>query len=124
MSGDGTHKLRAIFLAALMFFWLFAGTVAFAGGAVAGDPDEVAEIEVDTAEDLIAAAAGNEVDGEVVEEDGTITVTEDIEVTDADDGDPNVQILVDGVTLTGTTDDVEISGLDEFQYLTKHHQLA
>jgi len=87
------------------------GAAGFAGTAVA-DGSEVGEIEVDTAENLIAAAAGDEVDGEVVEEDGTITVTEDIEVTDADDGDPNVQILVDGVTLTGETDDVEISGLD------------
>ena len=28
-------KLRAVFLAALMFLWVFAGTVAFAGGAAA-----------------------------------------------------------------------------------------
>ena len=33
MTRNNNNKLRAVFLAALMFLWLFAGTVAFAGGA-------------------------------------------------------------------------------------------
>ena len=37
MTRDNSNKLRAVFLAALMFLWLFAGTVAFAGGAAAQD---------------------------------------------------------------------------------------
>ena len=36
---DTNTKLRAVFLAAIMFMWLFAGTVAFAGSAVA-QPDD------------------------------------------------------------------------------------
>jgi len=39
MSGNGSEKLRAIFLVSLMFFWLFAGTMAFAGAATAQEPD-------------------------------------------------------------------------------------
>ncbi|WP_299235674.1 BGTF surface domain-containing protein [Natronomonas sp.] len=37
MTRDNNNKLRAVFLAALMFLWLFAGTVAFAGSAAAQD---------------------------------------------------------------------------------------
>jgi len=35
MTEDTNNKLRAVFLAALMVLWVFAGTVAFAGGAAA-----------------------------------------------------------------------------------------
>ena len=35
MNNENTHKLRAVFLAAMMFLWLFAGTVALAGSATA-----------------------------------------------------------------------------------------
>ena len=44
MTHDRNNKLRAVFLAAIMFMWLFAGTVAFAGSAGAqfnaDDPDQ------------------------------------------------------------------------------------
>jgi surface glycoprotein (TIGR04207 family)/PGF-CTERM protein len=42
MTDDNSNKLRAVFLAALMVLWVFAGTVAFAGSAAAvsdGDLD-------------------------------------------------------------------------------------
>ena len=47
---DG-DKLRAIFLASLMFFWLFAGTVAFAGSSAAQPELVDAPDEIDVAPD-------------------------------------------------------------------------
>ena len=49
-SSNGSEKLRAVLLASLMFLWLFAGTVGFAGSAVA---QTSANVTVDTAESSV-----------------------------------------------------------------------
>jgi len=43
---DDNNKLRAVFLAALMVLWVFAGTVAFAGGAAALDSGSIDNTDV------------------------------------------------------------------------------
>jgi PGF-CTERM protein/surface glycoprotein (TIGR04207 family) len=45
------NTLRAVFLAALMFLWLFAGTVAFAGGAAAQSADSLTVDSADLSPD-------------------------------------------------------------------------
>ncbi|MEF8913828.1 surface glycoprotein, partial [Natronomonas sp.] len=45
MTDNNSNKLRAVFLAALMVLWVFAGTMAFAGSAAAQDTN--AEIAID-----------------------------------------------------------------------------
>ena len=44
---DNNNTLRAVFLAALMVLWVFAGTVAFAGGAAAVSEGEIENTDVD-----------------------------------------------------------------------------
>ena len=68
------------------------------------ETDGVDEIQVSDSDALRDAAAGEEVDGEVVNEGGTIVVTEDIDL-----GDSNVRVTVDGVTLKSDEETREIS---------------
>jgi len=65
--------------------------------------EEESEIEVSTADELRAAAAGEEVNGETIAEDGTILITDDIDLDDS-----NVRVKVDGVTLTSDGDTREV----------------
>ena len=93
MSGDGNHKLRAIFLAALMFFWLFAGTMAFAGGAVAQEPgegeavlfdgeDHIETFDGDTPIQGAIGAVGDETDPRIEVGPGTYEESVKIDVDD------------------------------------------
>lgn len=61
---------------------------------------EAAEIEVDNADDLRAAVAGEEVDNSIIESGGTIVVTDDIILDDS-----GVQVTVPGVTIESDTAD-------------------
>ena len=47
MTDDNNNTLRAVFLAALMVLWVFAGTVAFAGGAAAVSEGDITNTDVD-----------------------------------------------------------------------------
>ena len=47
MTDDNNNTLRAVFLAALMVLWVFAGTVAFAGGAAAVSNGDLENTQVD-----------------------------------------------------------------------------
>ena len=46
MTDDNNNTLRAVFLAALMVLWVFAGTVAFAGGAAAVSDGDLEDTRV------------------------------------------------------------------------------
>ena len=133
MSGDGTHKLRAVFLAALMFFWLFAGTMAFAGGAVAQEPGEGeavlfdGEVHIETfdgdtpIQDAIGAV-GDETDPRIEVGPGTydrVTITKDdltLEGPNAgidgdDDSRGDEATITDGVFFD-EQDDVTVDGFE------------
>jgi surface glycoprotein (TIGR04207 family)/PGF-CTERM protein len=55
MTDNNNSKLRAVFLAALMVLWVFAGTMAFAGSAAAVDNAEVTISNVQPAPDTPGA---------------------------------------------------------------------
>jgi PGF-CTERM protein/surface glycoprotein (TIGR04207 family) len=56
MTDDNSNPLRAVFLAALMVLWVFAGTVAFAGGAAAVSDGNLEDTSVDAIGDNDAGA--------------------------------------------------------------------
>jgi surface glycoprotein (TIGR04207 family)/PGF-CTERM protein len=56
MTDDKSNQLRAVFFAALMVLWVFAGTVAFAGGAAAVSDGDLEETSVDSIGDNSAGA--------------------------------------------------------------------
>ncbi|WP_336134015.1 BGTF surface domain-containing protein [Natronomonas amylolytica] len=74
---DNNSKLRAVFLAALMVLWVFAGTMAFAGSAAAADgntsataldpspngPGETATYTVNVTLDSVESSSHGQVDG-------------------------------------------------------------
>ena len=102
MTRDNNNKLRAVFLAALMFLWLFAGTVAFAGGAAAQPTEQVEAQDLDGTEFFqgqeIDVNFTNVDDGDIdPEENDTIQIRE---VTDRTDGEPSSSTVSTGVTRT------------------------
>ncbi|MES3517903.1 MAG: pectinesterase family protein, partial [Natronomonas sp.] len=83
MSGTETRtKLRAVFLASLMFLWLFAGTMGFAGSAVAEETiivDDDGSEDHETIQDAVDAAD----EGDTIEvEEGTYEESVTIETDD------------------------------------------
>ena len=56
MTDDNNNTLRAVFLAALMVLWVFAGTVAFAGSAAAVSDGDLEDTSVDNIGDNSANA--------------------------------------------------------------------
>jgi surface glycoprotein (TIGR04207 family)/PGF-CTERM protein len=56
MTDDKSNQLRAVFFAALMVLWVFAGTVAFAGGAAAVSDGDLENTSVDSIGDNSAGA--------------------------------------------------------------------
>ncbi|KAA9398135.1 PGF-CTERM sorting domain-containing protein [Haloarcula sp. CBA1130] len=96
---DTNEKIRSLFLTALMVFSVFAGTIAFSGGAAAAANVEIqqaTEYNSDSG-DIIEVVTNNSIN-----DPNTLTVA-----NDTNDGD--VQVVVDGVTnpgdvvTTGTT---------------------
>ena len=95
MTRNNTNgKLRAVFLAALMFLWVFAGTVAFAGGAAAAVG--AGNVEYQDANGATEAFAFQGQDRYVVLDDA-----------DFDDGDSvSIAIADDFETSSGSSDQI------------------
>jgi surface glycoprotein (TIGR04207 family) len=81
-------KLRAVFLAALMFLWVFAGTMAFAGGAAAQSIDNRSDVTVAPGGQVTITAEldgeGNDLTayGETIEDGAPLTVVDGSSQTD------------------------------------------
>ncbi len=116
MTRNNNTKLRAVFLAALMFLWLFAGTVAFAGGAAAADAT-INDASVDATEYF----QGQEVNITVSGTPGTGDTVQIREVTDRTDG--NATTSTTQISEDVDNDDnvtVDTSNLDEGQYVLRY----
>ena len=93
---DDNNKLRAVFLAALMVLWVFAGTVAFAGGAAALTNGSI--------EDGSVAVTANDGTGESGEYNTSFTVQPDDPGNDSVGGVSIVVAEASGDTNGGSVD--------------------
>jgi PGF-pre-PGF domain-containing protein/surface glycoprotein (TIGR04207 family)/PGF-CTERM protein len=112
MSGTGSKKLRAILLASLMVLWVLAGTVAFAGGAAAGNLSDTSITVANTspgATTAMTAAAGVDAD-----QDSTslqkVRIDTDSSTDFSNVGDEDVTIYVNGEEAGGTGASVSNDG--------------
>jgi len=89
MTGN-SHKIRSLILTALMVFSVFAGTIAFSGGAAAAANvgiDQAAEYEANSGDTTVEVVLNNSLDS---------GITNNPVARDADPSNPSFTVLVDG----------------------------